>query len=196
MFVPQTNLFMHGWIQEMDPHPAFHWARANGWAILATVELLTELPKNHPARPQLLEILKAHATALRRLQDPSGLWRQLLNRQNSYRETSASAMYVFAMARAIRYGWLSRSTFGPVVVRGWNGVTTRVNSTGQVEGTCVGTGLGWDDTFYLNRPSSVNAAHGYGPVFLAGSELIYLLRTYPDLGTTSSTTFMEPVFED
>jgi unsaturated rhamnogalacturonyl hydrolase len=196
MWVPETNLFMHGWIQEMSPHPAFHWARANGWAILATVELLTELPKDHPARPQLISILNAHATALRRLQDPSGLWRQLLNRKDSYRETSASAMYVFAFARAIRYGWLSRSTFGPVVLRGWDGLTTRVNSIGQVEGTCIGTGLGWDDTFYLNRPSSVNAAHGYGPIFLAGSEIIYLLRAYPNLGTTNAALQSETVSED
>jgi unsaturated rhamnogalacturonyl hydrolase len=191
MWVPETGLFMHGWVQEMSPHPAFHWARANGWALMATVELLTELPKDHPQRTQLLNILKAHAASLRRLQDPSGLWRQLINRKDTYRETSASAMYVFAIARAIRYGWLSYSTYGPVVAKGWNGVITRVNSTGQVEGTCIGTGLGWDETFYRNRPTSVNAAHGYGPVFLAGSEIIYLLRAYPNLGQTSATLPME-----
>ena len=45
MFVPEKNLWMHGWIQEMSPHPAFHWARANGWALMATAELLSVLPK-------------------------------------------------------------------------------------------------------------------------------------------------------
>lgn len=196
MWVPETNLFMHGWIQEMDPHPAFHWARANGWAIMATVELLTELPKDHPQRAALINILKAHAAALRRFQDTSGLWRQLIDRKDSYRETSASAMYVFAIARAIRYGWLSHSTYRPVVDRGWNGVVTRVNSMGQVEGTCIGTGLGWDDTFYKNRPSSVNAAHGYGPIFLAGAEIIDLLKQYPNPVTTSATAELEPVSEN
>jgi rhamnogalacturonyl hydrolase YesR len=181
MYVPTTNLFMHGWVQEMSPHPAFHWARANGWAIMATVELLSELPSDHPQRAALINILKSHATAIRRLQAPSGLWHQLLNRPASYEETSASAMYVFAFARAIKHGWLTKSTFGPIALRGWNGVVTRVNSIGQVEGTCVGTGLGWDETFYFNRPTSVNAAHGYGPIFLAGAEVIDLLKKYPTL---------------
>jgi unsaturated rhamnogalacturonyl hydrolase len=184
MFVASKNLWMHGWVQEMSPHPAFHWARANGWALMATVELLTELPKDHPQRTQLLNILKAHALGLRRTQASSGLWHQLLDRPDSYQETSSSTMFVFALARAINKGWLSSETWGPIVLRGWNGVTTKVNSLGQVEGTCIGTGLGWDDTFYLNRPTSVNAAHGYGPIFLAGAEIIYLRRAHPELGTT------------
>jgi len=185
MFVQNKDLFMHGWVQEMSPHPAFHWARANGWAIMAMVELLSVLPADHPDRTTVINILKEHAAALRRMQAPSGLWHQLVDRPDSYEETSASAMYVFAMARAINRGWLSYTTYGPVVARGWNGLTTKVNAMGEVEGTCIGTGLGWDDTFYLNRPTSVTAAHGYGPVFLAGSEIIYLLRAYPNLGKTN-----------
>ena len=187
MFVPAKNLWMHGWIQEMSPHPAFHWARANGWALMATAELLTVLPKDHPDRTRLLEIFRAHAAGIRRLQAPSGRWHQLLDRPDSYEETSSSAMYVFALTRAINYGWLSRPTWAPIVLRGWNGVTAKVNSIGQVEGTCIGTGLGWDDTFYLNRPTDVNAAHGYGPIFLAGAEIIYLLQRHPEVGTTNAT---------
>jgi rhamnogalacturonyl hydrolase YesR len=196
MFVPEKGLWMHGWIQEMSPHPAFHWARANGWAIMATVELLTVLPTDHPQRTNLLNVLKLHAAALRRVQAPSGLWHQLLDRPDSYEETSSSGMYVFALTRAINYGWLSRDAYAPVVLRGWNGLTTKVNSTGQVEGTCVGTGLGWDDTFYLSRPTDVNAAHGYGPIFLAGAEIIYLLQRHPELGAPNASGQFEPVFED
>ena len=180
MHVSTTNLWRHGWVQEMSPHPTFHWARANGWALMAMAELLTELPLDHYQRANLLTVFREHAAALRRFQAPSGLWHQLLDRPDSYEETSSSAMYVFAISRGIRYGWLDNATFRPVVIRGWNGLTTTVNSTGQVEGTCVGTGLGWDDTFYLNRPTSVDAAHGYGPIFLAGTDLIYLLRKYPN----------------
>ena len=179
MHVQGTNLWRHGWVQEMSPHPTFHWGRANGWAMMAMAELLTELPADHPQRAAVLSIFVQHATALRRFQAPSGLWHQLLDRPESYEETSASGMYVFAISRGIRYGWLSPTTFRPVVIRGWNGLTTRVNSTGQVEGTCVGTGLGWDDTFYFNRPTSVDAEHGYGPIFLAGADVINLLRKFP-----------------
>ncbi len=179
MFVPAKGLWMHGWIQEMSPHPAFHWGRGNGWAFMATVELLTVLPKDHPQRSRLLAIVKAHAAGLRRVQASSGLWRQLLDRPDSYEETSSSAMFVFAMARGINLGWLDRVTYTPVVLRGWNGVAKKVNSIGQVEGTCIGTGLGWDDTFYLNRPTDVNATLGYGPLFHAGAEVIYMLQKFP-----------------
>jgi rhamnogalacturonyl hydrolase YesR len=196
MFVPEKGLYMHGWVQEMSPHPVFHWARANGWALMATAELLTVLPKNHPQREQIMSIFKAHAAGLRRVQAPSGLWHQLLDRPDSYEETSSSAMFVFALTRAINKGWLSRSTWTPIVLRGWNGLTKKVNSTGQVEGTCIGTGIGWDDTWYLTRPTDVNAAHGYGPMFLAGSEIIYMLKTQPAVAATNSSAQLEPVFED
>jgi len=184
MFVPEKNLWMHGWIQEMSPHPAFHWARANGWALMATAELLSVLPKDHPDRTRLLDIFKSHAAGLRQVQAPSGLWHQLLDRPDSYEETSSSGMFVFALARGINLGLLNRTTYAPVVLRGWNGLTTKVNSIGQVEDTCIGTSLGWDDTYYLNRPTDVNATLGYGPVFLAGAELIFLLQMHPEIGTT------------
>jgi rhamnogalacturonyl hydrolase YesR len=184
MFVPEKGLWMHGWIQEMSPHPAFHWARANGWALMATAELLSVLPKDHPDRTRLLDIFKSHAAGLRQVQAPSGLWHQLLDRPDSYEETSSSGMYVFALARGINLGLLNRTTYAPVVLRGWNGLTTKVNSIGQVEDTCIGTSLGWDDTYYLNRPTDVNATLGYGPVFLAGAELIFLLQMHPEIGTT------------
>jgi unsaturated rhamnogalacturonyl hydrolase len=196
MFVAQKGLYMHGWVQEMSPHPAFHWGRANGWAIMATAELLDVLPRDHPQRAQLLNIFRAHAAGIRRVQAPSGLWRQLADRSDSYEETSSSAMYVFALTRAINRGWISRETWAPIVIRGWNGLKTKVNSMGQVEGTCIATGLGWDDTFYLNRPTDVNAAHGYGPIFLAGSELIRLLKEHPEVATASATVQFEPAFED
>jgi unsaturated rhamnogalacturonyl hydrolase len=196
MFVAQKGLYMHGWVQEQSPHPAFHWGRANGWALMATAELLTVLPRDYPQRTQVMNIFKAHAAGLRRVQATSGLWHQLLDRPDSYEETSASAMFVFALTRAINKGWLSRETWAPIVLRGWNGLKTKVNSTGQVEGTCIATGLGWDDTFYLTRPTDVNAAHGYGPIFLAGSEIIRLLKEHPEVATTSATVQLEPVFED
>jgi unsaturated rhamnogalacturonyl hydrolase len=196
MFVEENDLWMHSWVQEMSPHPAFHWARANGWALMATAELLTVLPKDHPQRTQLLETFRSHAAGLRRTQAPSGLWHQLLDRPDSYEETSASTMFVFALTRAINYGWLSRTTWAPIVLRGWNGVRTQVNAMGQVEGTCIGTGIGWDDTFYLNRPTSVNAAHGYGPIFLAGAEIIYLLQRHPEVGAANAAVRLEAAFED
>jgi unsaturated rhamnogalacturonyl hydrolase len=110
------------------------------------------------------------------VQGHAGLWHQLLDRPHSYEETSASAMFVYALARGINEGWLDPLAYGPTTSLGWNAVAKKVNAKGQVEGTCVGTGMGWDPMFYMYRPVHVLAAHGYGPVLLAGAEMIQLRR--------------------
>ena len=183
MFVKEKGLYMHAWVQEMKVHPAFHWARANGWALMATVELLEVLPEDHPDRAKILDLYRAHAAGLMAVQGHAGRWHQLLDRRESYEETSASAMFVFGIARGINRGWLDPLAFGPTVSLGWNAVATRINAKGQVEGTCVGTGVGWDPMFYMYRPVHLLAAHGYGPVFLAGAEMIDLRRHSPDIAT-------------
>jgi rhamnogalacturonyl hydrolase YesR len=174
MFIPEIGLYRHGWVQEMEPHPAFHWGRANGWAIIAMAELLDVLPDNHPGRAAVLEQYRAHARGLAAVQGGTGLWHQLLDRNDSYLETSASAMFVYAIGHGINRGWLDAKAYGPMVSLGWNAVAQQVNATGQVKGTCVGTGMGFDPMFYYYRPTHVLAAHGYGPVLLAGAEMITL----------------------
>ena len=176
MFNYDKNVYMHGWIEGMTEHPQFHWARANGWAILTKVELLEVLPENHPDRPKILALLKAHVKGLANYQSGSGFWHQLLDREDSYLETSATAIYTFAIARAINRGWIDGLAYAPMALLGWNAVATKVSEKGQVEGTCVGTGMAFDPAFYYHRPISPFAAHGYGPVILAGSEIITLLK--------------------
>lgn len=177
MFNPQLGLYMHGWIAGMTVHPEFHWARANGWALLAKTELLDVLPEDHPGRPAVLKLLRAHIRGLQAVQGPNGLWHQLLDRNDSYLETSASAIYTYCIAHAINRGWIDPLAYGPTALLAWNAVATKVNAQGQVEGTCVGTGMGFDPAFYYYRPQSVRAAHGYGPVLLAGAEMIKLIKS-------------------
>lgn len=176
MFVKGAGLYRHGWVQDMEPHPAFFWGRANGWAVVAMAELLSVLPEDHPGRAAVLAQFRAHVAGLAAVQSGAGLWHQLLDRNDSYLETSASAMFVYAIARGINRGWLDPLAYGPMASLGWNAVAQKVNAQGQVEGTCVGTGLGFDPAFYYHRPTSVLAAHGYGPVLLAGAEMIALRR--------------------
>jgi unsaturated rhamnogalacturonyl hydrolase len=176
MFNREKGVFMHGWVEAMTEHPEFHWARANGWAFMTEVELLEVLPENHPLRPQILELLRAHAKGLASYQSGSGFWHQLLDREDSYLETSATAIYTYAYARAINRGWIDARAFAPMTLLAWNAVSTKINARGQVEGTCVGTGMAFDPTFYYYRPVSPYAAHGYGPVLLAGAEVITLLK--------------------
>ena len=176
MFVPAKNLYLHGWVQEMEPHPAFHWARANGWAAVAMTELLDVLPETHSGRAAVLAQYRALVAGLAATQGGTGLWHQLLDRNDTYLETSASAMFVYAIAHGINRDWLDAKAYGPMVSLAWNAVAQKVNATGQVEGTCIGTGMGFDPMFYYYRPTSPLAAHGYGPVLHAGAAMIELRR--------------------
>ena len=176
MFVKEKNLYLHGWIEGMDTHPAFHWGRANGWAILAATELLDVLPADHAGRAAVLDLYRAHVRGLAATQGGAGMWHQLLDRTDSYPETSATAIFTYCIARGINRGWLDPLAHGPMVSLAWNAVAEQVNARGQVENVCVGTGMGFDPAFYYYRPVSVYAAHGYGPVLLAGAEMIVLRK--------------------
>ncbi|MNL34193.1 Unsaturated rhamnogalacturonyl hydrolase YteR [compost metagenome] len=173
----------------MDPHPAFHWARANGWALLTMVELLNVLPDKHAAKGALLAQYKKHVQGLASLQDGTGFWHQLLDRNNSYLETSATAIYAYCIARGINAGWLDKKAYGPMVLQAWNAVDSQVNHEGQVMGTCVGTGMGFDPAFYYFRPVNKFAAHGYGPVLLAGAEIYELINNNKYVINDSSVQF-------
>lgn len=176
MFNEEKGLFMHGWVQDMEPHPQFHWGRANGWALMAMVELLEVLPEDHAKRKDVLALLQSHIKGLASYQSGEGFWHQLLDRNDSYLETSATAIFTYSIARAINRGWVDKLAYGPMVLLAWNAVSTKVNNKGQVEGTCVGTGMAFDPAFYYYRPVNVYAAHSYGPVLLAGAEMISLLK--------------------
>ncbi|MFT4093960.1 MAG: glycoside hydrolase family 88 protein [Niabella sp.] len=179
MFNNQNNLYMHGWVEGMEPHPQFHWARANGWALMTKIELLDALPENHPGRAEIMDMLKKHVAGLARLQDKTGCWHQLLDKNDSYLETSATAIYTYCIARAVNKGWLDAKAYVPMALLAWNAVSTKIADNGQVEGTCVGTGMGFDPAFYYYRPVSNFAAHGYGPVLLAGAEIYRMLQLHP-----------------
>jgi rhamnogalacturonyl hydrolase YesR len=178
MFIRNKGLYIHGWVQGMETHPEYHWARANGWALLAIEDLLDVLPAGHPNRGVIMDLLRAHIRALAERQSGSGFWHQLLDRNDSYLETSATAIYTYGIAHAINQGWIDPLAYGPAALLGWNALSSKVTPQGQVEGTCVGTGMAFDPMFYYHRPTNVYAAHGYGTTILAGAEMIKLLKNY------------------
>ena len=201
MWVPGKNLFRHGWVEGMQDHPAFHWGRANGWALLTMCEVLDVLPEDYPQRDKILELFRAHVRGLAACQSGEGFWHQLLDRNDSYLETSATAIYVYCFAHAINKGWIDAMAYGPVAQLGWHAVTTQINAEGQVDGTCVGTGMAFDPAFYYYRPVNVYAAHGYGPVLWAGAEMINLLnKQHPKMNDSAVQYYRteqktsEPIF--
>jgi rhamnogalacturonyl hydrolase YesR len=188
LYIPSAGFFTHHWnTANPDDQPRYYWGRANGWMTLAMADLLDVLPKDHPLRDRILRLFRAIAQALASAQAGDGLWHQMLDRTDTYTETSCSAMFVYALAHGVNRGWLDAGAYAPVAQAGWDGLTTRIDAEGHVTGTCVGTGYADDYVYYYHRPA-VDDIHGYGPVLLAGSEMIRLIRnthfriTSPDRG--------------
>jgi rhamnogalacturonyl hydrolase YesR len=176
LFNPQVGLYMHGRHSNQPLVAEFRWGRANGWVIMAQCELLDVLPEDHPARPEVLATFRRHVQALAELQSGAGLWHQLLDKPDSYLESSGTAMFVYAIAHGINRGWISPVTYGSVAQAGWLGLAQQVSEKGQVGASCVGTTLASDSVYYYNRPTSAHHGHAYGPVLLAGAEMIKLYK--------------------
>jgi len=145
------------------------WGRGNGFAALGLAELLTALPNEHPGRANVLEIYQKQMSGLRVFQGPDGLWRQVVDLEGSYRETSVTALTVTAMARGVRLGWLD-SSYGPVIERGWRGILSHVVEDGTLVDVCISTGSGTTLEHYLHR-TAVNGADDRGGALILGAAL-------------------------
>lgn len=170
LFEQNKGLMYHNWYSPSRKPGVAFWGRANGWALLAQCELLDQLPPNHPQRKTLLRLFRRHCAGIRRYQDESGLWHQLLDRPDSYLETSCSAIFTYVFAHGVRRGYLA-GDYLPVAYRGWQGLTTRIRPDGQIEGICTGTGVSDNLYDYYDRPTPLNDPHGIGFILLAGLEV-------------------------
>lgn len=152
------------------------WGRGNGFALLGVTEALTYLPAGWSDRARVLDIYRKHVAALAKLQSDDGSWRQVVDEPTSYRELTVTAMTTAAMARGARLGWIDRSTYEPIINRGWNAVASRVNPDGTVKDVCSGTGVGPTEEYYLNRPVVNGADDRGGAMALLVAIEVELLR--------------------
>lgn len=174
---PTSGLFDHAWFENAGHDPKFYWGRADGWMVMAMAELLSVIPENHPLRTRVLEIYQRAVQGVTAMQTGTGMWRQLLDKPDSYEETSATAMFTYAIARGVNRGWLS-PVYAPVAQAGWQALSKRIHENGEIEGICVGTTAAYDAVYYYNRPTDLGAMQGYGPALLAGAEMITMLRSF------------------
>ena len=148
-----------------------HWGRCNGWVALAQVELLNNLPANHPKRTQLIKLLLRQIVGFSRYQDPSGMWHQILDKPDSYPESSVTAMFVYTVAKAVNEGWINKR-FITIAQNGWDAVARKVTPDGQVADICIGTSIEEDIRYYYTRPTALNDTHGLGAFLMAGAEMV------------------------
>jgi unsaturated rhamnogalacturonyl hydrolase len=173
LFDSSRGLMHHCWYSDVDRPGVAFWGRANGWAMVAQVELLDRLPAEHPQRARLLALLRRHILGVAQYQSGEGLWHQLIDKTDSYLETSCTAMFTYAIARAVNRGYIE-PRYGTIARHGWAGILSRIRSDGQIEGICAGTGIEDDLVHYYRRPTPLNDPHGIGAVILAGAEILAL----------------------
>ncbi|MDZ7385722.1 MAG: glycoside hydrolase family 88 protein [candidate division KSB1 bacterium] len=201
----RTGLYYHGWDHSRqaswaDPatgvSPSF-WARALGWYMMALVDVLDFVPESHPRRGDLIKSLGNLAQAVRRYQDArTGLWFQVIDqgtRSGNYLESSASAMFVYALAKAVRIGYLDKSYLS-TARKGFQGLTkfTLYQDSGggvNLVRICKSAGLGGDyhekvrdgsyEYYVYMEPVVPNDGKGLGPFLAACAELARLSRRVP-----------------
>lgn len=171
LYDPATGLFFHNYYSDDQTNGVGHWGRSNGWIAMAQVELLNNLPANHPKRPELIKLLLRQIVGYSRYQDQTGLWHQLLDKPDSYLETSVTAMYTYAVARAVNQGWINEKYIA-IAQEGWKGLTTKITANGELQDVCIGTNMDTDIKFYYTRPTELNDTHGLGALLLAGTEML------------------------
>jgi unsaturated rhamnogalacturonyl hydrolase len=144
------------------------WGRGNGFAAFGLIEALSVMPERHPLRAPLLDVYRRHMAAVRQQQSPDGSWREVIDEPGAYREETATAMLMTAMARGLRSGWLDDS-YRPVVERAWRAVAAHVAEDGSVIDVCTGTGAGPTKRYYLDRAAITGADDRGGAMALVAA---------------------------
>lgn len=173
---PTKELYYHAYFNDLKTVAGAHWGRCNGWVMLATTELASAMPDSRKDKTEMIALLKRQIAGVARYQDPSGMWHQLLDKPDSYLESSCSAIFVFCVARAINRGWLDKR-YAPIALDGWAALRrNKITDKGDFKDVCVGTGIGNNLLYYYNRKKMDNEVHGLGLVIDAGLEIIELKK--------------------
>lgn len=190
---PATGLYYHGWDEAREQIWADSvtglsknfWGRGMGWYGMALVDVLDDLPADHPDRGAVVRELRRFAAAVANVQDPvTGTWYQVLdqpNREANYLEASASNMFVYTLARGVRQGHLDPA-YLDVARRGYAGILEQfvvVNENGLVDldRTVSVGGLGGKNQrdgsfeYYMSEPIQLNDRKGVGPFIMASLEM-------------------------
>ncbi len=173
-----NGLFYHCWYKELNQHGVAHWGRANGWMLMGQCELLKHLPVDHPERETLIGLYLRQVAGISRYQTANGMWRQLIDKPDSFLESSSTAMFVYGIAAAVNRGWID-DMYASIAVKGWQALTQCIDENGELDLVSTGFNIKQDLAFYYNRPIEKGGDHGLGAAILAGIE-IAKIREYRD----------------
>jgi rhamnogalacturonyl hydrolase YesR len=135
-------------------------------------EMLRELPADHPQRARILDGYRKMMAGLLQYQGKDGMWRQLIDHDEAWPESSGSAMFTFAMITGVKNGWLDAATYGPAARRAWIAVAGYIDQNENITSVCEGTGKFNSLDYYLARKRRTGDFHGQAPVLWAASALL------------------------
>lgn len=149
-----------------------YWGRGDGWVAAGMAELLRSMPLDHPQRPRILQGYRQMMDALLRYQGRDGMWRQILNNEEAWPETSGTAMFTFAMITGVRNGWLDEKNFGPAARKAWIALVGYLDQNHDLTNVCEGTNKQNDVEYYLARKRRTGDFHGQAAVLWSVAALL------------------------
>ncbi len=170
------GLFVHAWDEDLQaniPADPIFWARGNGWIAAVTGWYLAVAPADHAGRAAIEVVYRGEIDGFVRYQDDSGLAHTILNvpdDPDNYLETSATALFAFALAEGLQTGVLDEETYRPHLVAAIEGLQGRIVEEPDGHLTVQGTSFGTVPTtyeIYLEIPLVDDLAMGVGTVLLA-----------------------------
>ena len=173
LWIEKEQIFSHIYFTEEEQMSGIPWGRGNGWIAVTLTEILTLLPKENPHWNEELRLYQSFMQGILACQDSSGMWHQVLNRPDTYQETSCTAMFLLSIARGINHGWLDAESYLPCVRKAWIAILQySVDAVGDVYGVCLGSGCAKDADYYKQLPTKKNDDHGTGIVMMAAVEMM------------------------
>lgn len=173
------------WSDSVTGCSAETWGRAEGWYVMALVDVLELMPADQPERPELIAILNRVMEALMAVQDKdTHLWYQVPDKgdqEGNYLESTCSAMYCYAMAKGVRIGVLDKNykKEAQQVLESLKAhkIVTNEDGTLSLIDCCAVAGLGGnpfrDGTYdyYIHERIRKDDPKGVAPLILACLEL-------------------------
>ncbi len=149
------------------------WGRGNGWALFSLTELLSVLPAEHPERAEAEAFFRELCEAYAPYQSEDGRWRQVIDEEDAYLETSVSAMFACSFFRGVRMGLLDKS-YAERARRAAESIAENcIDSEGNLFGVCRGSEFSFSSDYYkYDLTPRVNDTHGVGIALLAMCEYL------------------------
>jgi unsaturated rhamnogalacturonyl hydrolase len=177
-FMLKLNLRNDGLHQHspLDPeHTA--WGRGNGFPALGLALSLSDMPVDSPHQPSMAAAYREHLLTMIDHQDEMGMWHQIVDHPESYREFTSTCMTTFAIVRGLRNNWLDRQTFEPFVQRAWESIKCRIGPNGNLVDVCTGTGKQKNRRAYHDRTAILGKDdRGGAMALMISTELAFAVR--------------------